>query len=71
MVRYKEASVELVSPEKKIDVCKVYSLSGKMVSVIEPAANRVEFQNQSFRPGVYIISATVNGKVFNHKVVFK
>ncbi len=71
VVRYKEASVELVSPEKKIDVCKVYSLSGKMVSVIEPAANRVEFQNQSFRPGVYIISATVNGKVINHKVVFK
>ncbi len=71
VVRYKEASVELVSPEKKIDVCKVYSLSGRMVSVTEPAANRVEFQNQSFRPGIYIISATVNGKVSNHKVVFK
>ncbi|NCB06741.1 MAG: hypothetical protein EOM73_01095, partial [Bacteroidia bacterium] len=54
VVRYKEASVELVSPEKKIDVCKVYSLSGKVVSVTEPAANRVEFQNQLFRPGVYI-----------------
>ena len=70
-ISYKSNSIELVSSEKNIDVCRVYSLSGQLITITKPFSRRVELQNNAFTPGVYIVSAMAGGKVYNNKVVFK
>ncbi len=70
-IRYKSNSIELVSSEKNIDICRVYSLSGQLIAITKPFSQRVELQNNTFTPGVYIVSAMAGGKVYNNKVVFK
>jgi hypothetical protein len=69
-ILYGPASVELVSHGKNIDRCLVYSITGRLITITEPASTRYEFQKNSFKPGIYILSTWVNGQLFNNKVVF-
>ncbi len=68
-VVYKASAVELVSPEKPIDRCRVYSVTGRLVSDTQPAAYRTELNYSHFVPGVYIARTMVGGRVFVNKIV--
>jgi hypothetical protein len=68
-VLYKKGSVELVSGEKPIDRCMVYSITGQLVSLTKPMTLRHELQYSSFTPGIYITRTLAGGKLFVNKIV--
>ncbi len=68
-VRYKPLSIEVVS-ENKIERCKVYSITGKLISDYEPNNRSYELQRSNFQPGIYILDATIDGKRHTKKIVF-
>jgi photosystem II stability/assembly factor-like uncharacterized protein len=68
-VRYKPLSIEMVS-EKEIERCKVYSITGKLISDYEPNNRSYELQRSNFQPGIYILDATIEGKRHTKKIVF-
>ena len=70
-IQYHNDYLKLVSTDKKIDRCYVYSLSGQLISVVEGNSNVCRLNNNEFKPGLYIISASVGGKIFTDKIVFK
>jgi hypothetical protein len=69
-VRYKPLSIELVSSEHEIERCKVYSITGKLVSVYEPNNRTYELQRSNFQPGIYILDTLIKGKRHTKKIVF-
>ncbi len=69
-VRYKPLSIEIVSSENEIEQCKIYSITGKLVSVYEPNNRTYELQRSNFKPGIYIIDAFIKGKRHTEKIVF-
>ena len=69
-IRYGSESI-VVASSNTIEKCWVYNLSGQLMTVKEPYANRLELMNSSFTPGVYIIATSVKGQKFTDKVVFK
>lgn len=70
-VLYGSSELQLVSSEKTINRCFVYTVQGKLVSVTEPNSLTCKFCYSSFAPGIYIISADVEGKKFTQKVLLK
>ncbi len=68
-VLYKSGSVELVSGEKPIDRCMVYSITGQLVSLTNPMSLRHELHYGSFTPGIYIARTLAGGKLFVNKIV--
>lgn len=70
-VIYTNSELELVSLTKNIDQCAVYSMDGKLVSQSNPRSKTCMFSYNSFRPGVYIVSAIIGGHVINQKVVIR
>jgi len=69
-VRYKPLSIEVVSLENEIERCKVYSITGKLISDYEPNNRSYELQRSNFQPGIYILDATIAGKRHTKKIVF-
>ncbi len=69
-VRYKPFSIEIVSSENKIERCKVYSITGKLISDDEPNNRNYELQRNNFNPGIYILDTTIAGKRHTKKIVF-
>ncbi len=69
-VRYKPLAIELVSSEHEIERCKVYSITGKLISVAEPHNRTYELQRSNFQPGIYILDALIKGKRHTEKIVF-
>jgi hypothetical protein len=68
-VRYKPLSIEVVS-ENEIERCKVYSITGKLISDYEPNNRSYELHRSNFQPGIYILDATIDGKRHTKKIVF-
>ncbi len=68
-VAYGLSAVELYSPEKPIDRCRVYSVTGRLVSDTQPATNRTRLSYGEFVPGVYIARTMAGGKLFVNKIV--
>lgn len=69
-VLYKPLTIELVSAEHEIERCKVYSITGKLISVAEPHSRTYELQRSNFQPGIYILDALIKGKRHTEKIVF-
>ena len=69
-VLYKPLAIELVSSEHEIERCKVYSITGKLISVAEPNNRTYELQRSNFQPGIYIMDSLIEGKRFTKKIVF-
>ena len=69
-VLYKPTTIELVSLEHEIERCKVYSITGKLISVSEPNNRIYELQRSNFQNGIYILDALIEGKRFTKKIVF-
>ncbi|NOR76692.1 MAG: T9SS type A sorting domain-containing protein [Draconibacterium sp.] len=69
-VRYKPATIELVSTKHEIERCKVYSITGRLISVSEPNNITYELQRSNFQPGIYIIDALIEGKRHTKKIIF-
>ena len=70
-IEYHKDYIKLVSSDKIIDRCYVYSLSGQLVSIVEGNSNVCQLNNNEFKSGLYIISASVGGEKFSDKIVFK
>jgi len=66
---YTNNGFELVSSAKNIDHCFVYSMDGKLVVQSDPGSKTNMFSFSSFRPGFYVISAILDGRVFNQTLV--
>ena len=69
-VLYKPLTIELVSSEHEIERCKVYSITGKLISVAEPNNRNYELQRSNFQPGIYILDTLIKGKRYTEKIVF-
>ncbi len=69
-VRYKPLAIELVSSEHEIERCKVYSITGKLISVADPHNRTYELQRSNFQPGIYILDALIKGKRHTEKIIF-
>jgi len=70
-VLYRASAVELVCDEGDIDRCFIYNISGQLIAIADPKSSTYSIGYNSFTPGVYIISASVNGKKYTQKVIFK
>jgi photosystem II stability/assembly factor-like uncharacterized protein len=70
-VLYGPTALELVSDEKNIDRCMVYNISGQLMAITEPRAQNCRIEYNSFKPGVYIVAALIEGKKYTQKVIFK
>jgi photosystem II stability/assembly factor-like uncharacterized protein len=70
-VYYGPSELTLVSTNKDIDRCFVYSIDGKLVAITEPRSKSCLFNYGSFTPGIYIIAVSAGGQRFSQKVVFK
>jgi len=68
---YGTTALDLVSSEKNIDRCLVYSVSGQLVAITEPRAQKCRIEYNSFTPGIYIVAALIEGKKYTQKVIFK
>ena len=69
-IRYKSASIELVSSESVIEQLNVYSITGKLVSVYKPNQRTYKLLRSDFQPGMYILNTTINGKTHSRKIAF-
>jgi photosystem II stability/assembly factor-like uncharacterized protein len=69
-VCYKPFSIEVVSLKNEIERCKVYSITGRLISDYKPNNRSYELQRSNFQPGIYIIDATINGRRHSKKIVF-
>ena len=63
--------MELVSDNKNIDRCLVYSISGQLMAITEPRAQICRIEYNSLTPGIYIVAALIEGKKYTQKVIFK
>ncbi len=70
-VFYKASTIDLVSTDGEIDRCALYSISGKMVSLVEPNSTICSFNKNEFQPGIYIVNSLVKGKRYINKIAFK
>lgn len=70
-VLYGPSTLELVSDNKNIDRCLVYSISGQLMAITEPRAQNFRIEYNSFTPGIYIVAALIEGKKYTQKVIFK
>jgi photosystem II stability/assembly factor-like uncharacterized protein len=70
-VMYGTSALELVSDNRNIDRCMVYNLSGQLVAIRDQHDRVCRFEYNAFTPGIYIIAASVEGKKYTQKVIFK
>lgn len=70
-VLYGPSALELVSDNRDIDRCLVYSISGQLLAITEPRAQNYRIEYNSFTPGIYIVAALIEGKKYTQKVIFK
>lgn len=70
-VLYGPTALELVSAGRNIDRCMVYNISGQLMAITEPRAQNCRIEYNSFKPGVYIVAALIEGKKYTQKVIFK
>ena len=70
-VLYGASALELVSDNKNIDRCLVYSISGQLMAITEPRAQICRIEYNSLTPGIYIVAALIEGKKYTQKVIFK
>lgn len=69
-IQYHPNFIRVISSDKMIDRCFVYSITGKLVSLVEPNSRTCELQNSNFNPGIYIVAASVGGERFTRKIIF-
>jgi photosystem II stability/assembly factor-like uncharacterized protein len=70
-VFYGPSAIRLECSAGDIQKCFIYNISGQLIAVSNPESSNYSIDYNLFTPGIYIISATVNGKKYTHKVVFK
>ncbi|MCF6332729.1 MAG: T9SS type A sorting domain-containing protein [Draconibacterium sp.] len=69
-IQYHPNFIKVVSSDKTIERCFVYSITGKLVFADEPNSRTCELQNSNFKPGIYIVAASIGGERFTRKIVF-
>lgn len=67
----RQSDLDVVSSTKKIEVCAVYSISGKLIYKSEPNALKCTINHSSYAPGMYFISTYVKGNRYTNKVIFR
>lgn len=70
-VLYGTSELELVSDNRNIDRCMVYNLSGQLVAIRDLHDRVCRLEYNAFSPGIYVIAASVEGKKYTQKVIFK
>jgi photosystem II stability/assembly factor-like uncharacterized protein len=70
-VFYGPSALELVSDNKNIDRCLVYSISGQLIAITEPSAQNYRIEYNTFTPGIYIVAVLIEGKKYTQKVILK
>jgi photosystem II stability/assembly factor-like uncharacterized protein len=70
-VAYGQNNIKILSPDANIDKCTVYSISGRIIMVMEPNAKSCVINSRTFAPGIYIISTSIANKRYVNKVIFR
>ncbi len=70
-VLYGPSELELVSADRNIDRCMVFNMSGQLLAINDPHDRVCRYDYKNFGPGIYIIAASVEGKRYTQKVIFK
>lgn len=70
-ILYGPSGLQLVSEEGDIDRCFIYNVAGQLMAIADPKSSSYSIDYNSFNPGVYIISALIDGKKYTQKVIFK
>ena len=70
-VFYRPGSVVIVSSEKEINRCEVYSVSGTKVNSYLPNNRTLSLNNNEYKTGIYIVKAEIAGNLFTKKIFIK
>ena len=70
-VMYKPSAIELVSSDKRIDRCTVYSITGQLMLDAQPLSYSVELPGNSLKPGIYIVKSSAGNMIYTNKIVFR
>ena len=70
-ISYKPNCIEVFSPNKNIDKCTVYNITGKAIDVMTPTSKSCTINYSSYAPGIYIIATYVANRRYTNKVVFR
>ena len=60
-----------ISYKGRVEAIEVMNVLGQKVLMINPKDNKSEIDMSRLAPGVYLVKATVNGKVITNKVIKK
>ena len=60
-----------ISSKGRVEAIEVMNVLGQKVLMINPKDNKSEIDMSRLAPGVYLVKATVNGKVITNKVIKK
>ena len=70
-VYYNPEGVELSYFGKNIERCTVYSITGQIMSDLQPFAAKVRLYNNDFSTGVYFVRCIAEGKELSGKIVIR
>lgn len=69
-IQYHPDFIQVISSEKNIDKCYIYSITGNLISIAEPNNRTYRLNKNEYKSGIYIVAATVAGERFARKIVF-
>ncbi|WP_347841137.1 hypothetical protein [uncultured Draconibacterium sp.] len=70
-VAYTPTSIDLISTDGDIELCSMYTITGKLVLQAEPNNNIFRLNNNQFQTGIYIVNSVVEGKRYVNKIAFR
>ncbi|WP_297089612.1 hypothetical protein [uncultured Draconibacterium sp.] len=70
-VAYTPTSIDLISTDGEIELCSMYTISGKLVLQAEPNNSVFRLNNNQFQTGIYIVNSVVEGKRYVNKIAFR
>ena len=70
-VAYGTTSIDLISTDGEIELCSMYTISGKLVLQAEPNNSIFRLNNNQFQTGIYIVNSVVEGKRYVNKIAFR
>ncbi|WP_321372716.1 hypothetical protein [uncultured Draconibacterium sp.] len=70
-VAYTPTSIDLISTDGEIELCSMYTISGKLVLQAQPNNSVFRLNNNQFQTGIYIVNSVVEGKRYVNKIAFR
>jgi len=66
----RQNEIEIMSTDKEIEMCALYSISGQMLESNKPMSTSCIFDKTAYQQGLYIVTVTTDSKTSTYKVIF-